>query len=192
MSDIWYFAYGANMSPAVLRRRNLDPLSSEAARLDGYSFGFTHKGILPLEPCFANIQPAPGRSMHGVLHRLRCEDMDRLDQIEGAEYLHQEVKVVGSDSGPKTARAYMDPNPVLGLKPSRRYLENCCEGARSFDLPKDYLEEMASHPHVYVPILSGLTTFLVRAMEGLHRRGFRPELVRMKLRGTSGRGSGKP
>ena len=177
---IWYFSYGANMSSAVLERRGLKPLSSEAARLDGYAFGFTHRGLLPIEPAFANIQPEAGSRLHGVLHRLRTEDMARLDRIEGAEYTHEHVEVIGTASGLIAARAYLDPDPVSGLKPSRRYLGSCCEGAREFGLPEAYVARMASHPSVYVPVISDLANLLVGTMEALHRAGFKPELLRMR------------
>lgn len=58
-SDVWYFAYGANMSARVLARRRLRPLASEPARLEGYRLAFSHAGLLPIEPAFANLERDP-------------------------------------------------------------------------------------------------------------------------------------
>lgn len=195
MSDAstWYFAYGANMSPRVLARRALAPMSSQAGRLDGYQLRFSHRGLIPTEPAFANIEPAPpGASVHGVLHELTAADMARLDRIEGAEYLHVEATVIGASSGPVVARAYRDPHPVRGRRPSRRYLSDLCEGARHFGLPDAYVRELAAHPSLHWPGLSELTTLLVGAAERVRRAGVRPERLRLAWYGRRGRPDPRP
>lgn len=53
------------MSRAVLARRGLTPLSSEPARLEGWRLRFSHPGLLPPEPAFANLEPEPGATVHG-------------------------------------------------------------------------------------------------------------------------------
>lgn len=89
---VWYFAYGANMAPLTMRRRRLQyvpceittsstpspivdgwwhrPAESVAGVLDGYRLLFDYVGFPFIEPSFANIAPAPGHSVHGVLHHL--------------------------------------------------------------------------------------------------------------------------
>jgi sulfite reductase (NADPH) flavoprotein alpha-component len=187
---LWYFAYGANMSRRVLARRGLAPRSSEPARLDGYRLRFSHAGLIALEPAFANLEPDPRGAVHGALHLLAREDMDRLDRIEGAEYLHVDVPVTGRDAGVVTARAYLDPHPVDGRRPSRRYLRCCCEGARELGLPDDYVAGMAAHPSLHVPVVSDLATLFVGVAERLRRAGLRPERLRMARRGVVGRKDG--
>ena len=46
--DLWYFAYGANMAPAVVARRGLQPRQSAPATLAGYALRFNHPGVPPL------------------------------------------------------------------------------------------------------------------------------------------------
>jgi sulfite reductase (NADPH) flavoprotein alpha-component len=190
-STVWYLAYGANMSRRVLARRGLAPLSSEPARLDGYRLSFSHPGLLPVEPAFANLEPEAGGTVHGVLHHLSTADMARLDRMEGAEYLHEEVAVVGAVSGAVRARAYRNPHPVEGLRPSRRYLRGLVEGAREHGLPEDWVQALAAHPSFHLPVVSDVTTLLVGVAERLRRAGLRPERLRMARHGHAGRPEGR-
>ncbi len=167
---LWYFAYGANMATeAFVRRRGMTPLSSEAARLDGYRLAFSTRGIRLLEPAFANIEKDEGASVHGVLHRLSKRDLELLDCDEGADYRHLRVEVCGVSSGPVQALAYQSSRPVHGLKPSRRYLALLCRGAEEFDLPRDYRQELARVPTYHVPVLSTVALPLVRAGMAVRR-----------------------
>lgn len=166
---LWYFAYGANMSRRVLDRRGLSPLSSEPARLDGYRLRFSHRGVLPIEPAFANIEAHPGGAVHGALYRLRRDEMLRLDRVESADYAHVDVPVTGATAGAVLARAYLDPRPVEGRVPSRRYLRVCCAGARELGLPEPYVSALAAHPSLHVPVVSDVATLLVGTVERLRR-----------------------
>lgn len=184
--SIWYFAYGTNMSRATLARRGLRPSSSEAARLDGYRLRFSHRGLVFVEPAFANIEADPSASMHGVLHRLESGQLARLDRFEGAEYVHVVVDVVGERSGVVRARAYLDPNLAPGLQPSRRYLRACCAGAREHGLPEDYVRALEEQPCLHVPVVSHVSNLLVGAAERLRYAGLRPERLRMARRAKGG------
>ncbi len=181
-----YFAYGANMSRAVLARRGIAPLSSEPARLDGWRLRFSHPGLLPIEPAFANLEPGAGDVVHGVLHTLRAGDLERLDRLEGAEYLHEELTVVGA-TGEVRARAYRDPFPVGGLRPSRRYLASLLTGAREHGLPADWLRALEAQPSLHVPLVSDAAARLVGLAERLRAAGLRPERLRLALQGRTGR-----
>lgn len=185
--SIWYFAYGANMSRAVLARRGLQPVSSEAGWVDGYALAFSHRGLVFTEPAFANLEVRSGDRVHGVLHELAPRDLGRLDRIEGAEYAHMDVRVALSTGRVVAARAYADPYPVASLRPSRRYLRCVCAGAREFELPDEWIAWLEEHPTRYVPGLSELTTLCVGAAERLRRAGLRPELLRMRALGQKPR-----
>jgi hypothetical protein len=167
--SLWYFAYGANMSRTVLARRGLRPLSSEPARLDGYRLRFSHRGVLPIEPAFANLEAHPGAAVHGALYRLKRDEMLRLDRVESTDYAHVDVPVVGATSGAVVARAYLDPRPVEGRVPSRRYLRVCCAGARELGLPEAYVRELEAQPSLHVPVVSDVATLFVGTAERLRR-----------------------
>ena len=71
-----YWAYGANLSPAVLARRRLRPLAASPAVLHDHRLLFNHR------TGFANVEPAGGRSAHGVLYELSDADWLRLQEKE--------------------------------------------------------------------------------------------------------------
>ena len=187
MDGVWYFAYGANMSRAVLARRGVTPLSSEAGVLRGYRHRFSHEGLLPVEPAFANIEVAPDDVTHGVLHLLDPAGLAHLDRIEGAEYLHVDVTVAGARSGAVSARAYLNPHPVDGKIPSRRYLACLCAGAREHDLPAHYIAQLEAQPSRHWPIVSDVANLLASTAERVRKLGFRPERARLARRGRTGR-----
>jgi hypothetical protein len=180
----WYFAYGANMSPRVLRRRGITPEESRAARLEGYAFRFSQRGLILLEPGFANIEPEPGEEMWGVAHRLPPGQLARLDGFEGPGYGRVLVDLE-TDEGPVQAQAYINPRPTRGLEPSRRYARLCVGGARAFGLPEDYVTALAAHPTRHVPLVSEFLMLLVWLVERSRSiAGGVSERVRRVLKGT--------
>lgn len=182
----WYFAYGANMSFETLKRRGVNPIRSVSARLDGYALKFSHRGLLFTEPAFANLEADAHGVVYGVAHELGPGELERLDKIEGAEYQHVDV-MIEAEVGPLQARAYLDPYPVSGLKPSRRYARVCIEAARHHHLPAAYIEALISHPTCHIPIASEVTTLLVGVAERARRAGLRPEVLRMRRLGQQPR-----
>jgi gamma-glutamylcyclotransferase (GGCT)/AIG2-like uncharacterized protein YtfP len=185
--SIWYFAYGGNMARRVLARRGVAPLGTEAGQLSGYELRFSQPGLIFTEPAFGNLEPATGAVVHGALYRLTAADMERLDQVEGAEYHHVDVTVRGARSGAVSARAYLNPHPVPNLVPSRRYLGLLIEGAQELGLPESYVEALRRQRSHHIPVLSPLTAALVGSFERARRAGFRPERLRLAIRGRSGR-----
>jgi AIG2-like family len=169
---VWYFAFGANMSSRVLRARHVRPLSSEAARLDGFRLVFGEPGVPLLEPVFASIDPAEGESVYGVLLRLLAEDFTRIDATEGPGYDVLRVDVVGSVNGPVRARAFRTRDPVRGRRPSRRYLDLMRSGAREHGLPERYVQRLDAEPcGAVLPGSGTLFTALVRVLGLFQRRG---------------------
>lgn len=149
--DLWYFAYGANTSLAVLSgRRGIVPRSSEAATLPGHRLAFAMPGVPFFEPAFATVlcDPASDAGAEGVLHRLAGADMRRLDRFESRAYARVALDVVGRRSGPVRAQVYVAKNPRLGLVPSRRYVELLVAGAREHELSAAHLAWLTGHPCV--------------------------------------------
>lgn len=169
MTPVHYFAFGANMSSAVLRRRRVEVLSREPARLRGYRLIFDLAGFPWVEPAFASIVRQPEHDVYGVLYRLTQDQLERVDSYEGLAYSFIEVEVEGEMSGTTRSRTYQSKWPTPGLRPSRRYLRLLCEGARENHLPPSYLQELAAHPSVYVPVLSEIVGGGIGLFEAVNR-----------------------
>jgi gamma-glutamylcyclotransferase (GGCT)/AIG2-like uncharacterized protein YtfP len=165
---LWYFAYGANMSTRVLARRDVEPLSSEAASVAGWRLAFSMPGVPLLEPGFANVEPDPAGVVHGVLHRMRRRDLTRLDRSEGGGYRHRELEPYGVRAGAVRAIAYVYPRAVRPRLPSRRYLELLLSGAHEHALPQPWIEWLSAQPCHHLPLLSDVANRVFRGLEMAH------------------------
>jgi len=147
--EIWNFAYGGNMNPRVLgNRRGIEPLEAAAGCLQGYRLVFNTRGIPLLEPAFANVEPARGGEVHGVLYRLTADQMGRLDMFEGGgmAYRHLDLEVRAYDGRTIRARVYSAIRLTAEKSPSCRYLNLIREGARHHRLHPEYLRMLETHP----------------------------------------------
>ena len=169
MMPVHYFAFGANMSSAVLRRRGIEVLSREPARLRGYRLVFDLAGFPWVEPAFASIVRHPEHDVYGVLYRLTPDQIERVDSYEGRAYSFIEVEVEGERSGTTRSCAYQTKRSTPGLRPSRRYLRVLCGGARENGLPPFYLRELGTHPSVHVPVLSHIVAGGIGLLETVNR-----------------------
>ncbi len=149
MKDLWNFAYGGNMNPKVLsERRGIHPLESVAGVLEGYRLAFNARGFPWIEPVFANVEPAEGENVHGVLHRLTREQFSLLDRYEarGLVYRHVELDVKAYDGRIIRAHIYRAIMASREKAPSCRYLDILREGARQSRLDTDYVRMLHDHP----------------------------------------------
>lgn len=138
---VWYFAFGSNMDERLFReRRHMTPIESKVARLDGYRLCFTVAGgRRPGASAPANIRPAPGEAVYGVLYLLPLRKYARLDASEGRLYAYLDVDVVDASDVKVHARSYIGPaNAPEGL-PSQAYLKIVRAAARERGLPAQYI-----------------------------------------------------
>ncbi|KAF4636601.1 hypothetical protein G7Y89_g1495 [Cudoniella acicularis] len=124
--NIWYFAYGANMSTAILTgKREVKPLAHKRATLPDFSLVFDVRGVPYAEPALASLRR---RSAHpgqiygsgaemaacGVAYLVTTADFCKIIATEGAgvAYKVQEVRAVvigGLKSGVQGAGIQLDP-----------------------------------------------------------------------------------
>ena len=72
----WYFGIGVMMNQVTIKARKIFPVESQPAEILEYKLTFFG------EQGLACAEPAQGESFHGVLHKLKEEDMYKMDQIE--------------------------------------------------------------------------------------------------------------
>ncbi|KAL6047760.1 GGACT domain-containing protein [Balamuthia mandrillaris] len=187
--EIWYFAYGSNLNPKVLRRRGLCPKETRCGYLRGWKLSFMHMGFPLREPAFATVLPADaGQAVHGVLYLLSSRDWRRLLATEGT-YIPVQVTVTlyknkktieeaeTEENGEKTeqlvtAQTLTSATGTLFSSdiycsshyPSKRYLNLIIEGARLFSLQEEYIEEVLENQPTYEPSFLGSICFLFMAL----------------------------
>jgi hypothetical protein len=131
-----HFAYGSNMSRALMRRRCPGARPLGPARLDGWRFMIMREG-------YASVVPEPGAAVHGVVWRLTPRDLAALNAYESLDrglYVRRvlPVAVVGCR---RPALVYVAPGRALG-RPRPGYQELVVAAAREWSLPEAYVHSL--------------------------------------------------
>ena len=110
------------------------------ARLDGFELGFRRRSVR-WDGGAADILPAPGRSVWGVLYELPRDALEALDAKEGAGFAYRRREVaVDLDGRVITAIAYdvIEKEPV-DVPPTPGYAALLLAAARQRGLPRHYV-----------------------------------------------------
>ncbi len=131
-----HFAYGSNMSRALMGARCPAAEALGTALLSGWRFVIAAEG-------FASIAPQPGARVHGVLWRLTARDLaavNAYESIDSGLYLRRRLSV---RCGERQAAAlvYIAGRAGEG-KPRPGYLDVVLAAARDWSLPDDYIRSL--------------------------------------------------
>lgn len=138
----WYFAYASNMNRAQMRSRAPQIFEEMNGELKNYELAFNKK--VRGGTAGANVQPAQGKSVRGVLYRIPEAAYRALDRFEGApeHYRRIEVRVTAADGREIAAQVFIAAKVEKGLKPAGHYLQTIVTGAEEHALPTEYIENI--------------------------------------------------
>lgn len=146
-----YFGYGSNLSRASLRVKGVEVHATEPAVLQDWRVSFNIEHPFPVvEGSVANVVPAAGGVVHGVL--CTCEDryLPSLDLFEGLGvfYERRQLEVRTYDGDTKLAHVYVGTPERVGAegKPSQRYRNILLDGGHAEGLAGEYLDWLANVP----------------------------------------------
>jgi gamma-glutamylcyclotransferase (GGCT)/AIG2-like uncharacterized protein YtfP len=131
-----HFAYGANMSRAVMRRYAPDARAIGVAMLPDHRFVITGDG-------YASVVPSRGTTVHGVLWRITPRDrvlLDAWENVEGGLYRVDTVPVRAA-AGRTPALVYFA-RPAGEGRPKPGYIELVLAAARQWELPDAYIRSI--------------------------------------------------
>lgn len=140
-----YFAYGANMAEDVMGAFCPGHRVLGTAELTGHRLAFSRRSVRT-GTGVADLMPAAGHSVWGVLYELGAGAIEALDHKEGNgwAYEHAQVAVRAHGHEPAvTAVTYRvcKPEPAE-VPPSAEYLEGLIAAARARGLPARYVAEL--------------------------------------------------
>ena len=139
-----HFAYGANMSRAVMQRHAPGAQPLGAAVLANYRFIITGDG-------YASLAPTPAAAVYGVLWRLTARDrvgLDAWENIAGGSYRIETLPVQQAGRRQR-ALVYLARQRGVGrAKPG--YMQLVVAAARAWELPADYVATLQQ----WVPVRS--------------------------------------
>jgi gamma-glutamylcyclotransferase (GGCT)/AIG2-like uncharacterized protein YtfP len=131
-----YFAYGSNMSRAVMAQHCPDAVALGIAILPGWGFTISPEG-------YGSIVPQTGGKVLGVLWDVSARDMAGLDDYESVDtglYRRSHLSVL-HDGLQVSALVYIVPRREVG-PPKPGYIETVASAARDWALPESYILEI--------------------------------------------------
>ena len=151
-----YFAYGSNMLFDQMRERCPSSLFVCVPALDGYRLAFTRRAAGASSPWrgfgVADVVVHEGERVWGAVFEIDERDIGALDRSEGYRhgcetnaYRRVEVQVARGAEPEQSllAQTYVvcmreEPNPM----PHRDYVARIVAGAKSWNIPADYLQAL--------------------------------------------------
>lgn len=132
-----HFAYGSNMSRALMAARCRGAQVIGTAALPGWRFVINPDG-------FGSIAPQPGGCVHGVLWRLSARDLAAINAYESVDsglYLRRRL-AVRCGRVQAMALVYIARRQGEGT-PRPGYVPLVVEAAREWQLPEPYIRSLA-------------------------------------------------
>lgn len=139
-----YFAYGSNMARLQMKAHCPSAKFVAAAKLKDHQLVFDMMARM-WGGGVADIRPAKGQVVEGVLWEVAEADLPRLDEYEQCPLVYRRQAVeVEAKGKPAKAFAYVGTRPAGRCAPSRRYLRLLIQGAEEHDLSLPYVEFLES------------------------------------------------
>ncbi len=135
------------MHPRQMQKRCPGCASVATARLRDHRLAFTRPWAAWGGGGVADIQPAAGSTVEGVVWEITEAHRDSLDTYEEypRAYTRKDVVVETFDGRSLTVFAYFA-HPAGAYRPSRRYLRQIIEGARAHGLSPGYVASLEIIP----------------------------------------------
>jgi hypothetical protein len=140
---IYYFAFGANLSPDILALRRIRIFEIFDHVLEDSVLQFSQAGFYR-EHGYASADAAEGEVVYGKMYLILERDAERMDYFEGVPFLRVHEKVFGKVRG-EDFYFYRAVKRLDGLKPTQEYLDYLLTAYREMpDVPQAYVESMAA------------------------------------------------
>lgn len=138
---IYYFAFGANLSPDILVQRRMTIYETIDYTLEDAELCFTQLGFYK-DHGYASADAALGEKVYGKLYLIKQTDAKRMDYFEGNPFLKVHDKVFRKyQSSP--FYYYRSASPTENLKPTQEYLDFLTVAYHEMDcVPGPYTEAM--------------------------------------------------
>ena len=146
--DFLYFAFGSNLDQRRLHLHCPSAALIAPARLAGHRLAFSIESANTWHGGVADIVPAPGQAVWGVLWAISGQHSRPLDEQEGVfrdppAYKRYRVTVTTPAGDEVTCRSYQVVSPNLeGYAPSPAYRETLLRGASAARLPAAYVARL--------------------------------------------------
>lgn len=140
---IYYFCFGANLSPEILRLRRIAVYETFDYVLEDAVLGFTQSGFYKNHG-YASADATPGGKVYGKMYLISESDAQRMDYYEGVPFLKVHQKIFQQHQG-SSFYFYRAVAPTKDLKPTQEYLDYLTSAYGEMDcVPDSYIKLMAA------------------------------------------------
>lgn len=140
---VYYFAFGANLSPDVLEYRRIRVFEAFDYVLRDAALNFSLPGFYR-DHGYASADAAEGEVVYGKMYLILERDAVRMDYFEGVPFLEAHEKVSTSENG-MDFFYYRAIRRLDGLKPTREYLDYLLNAYHEMEIvPPAYIESLAA------------------------------------------------
>jgi gamma-glutamylcyclotransferase (GGCT)/AIG2-like uncharacterized protein YtfP len=136
-----YFTYGSFMDINNLIKHTPSAKFICKAIIPNWEVQFNYYS-LKYKGGVTGIEPAINKLVRGAVYEIPPEEMEYLDTIEGVPngtYYRHPIMVISEVGTPMLAHVYRTTNPRGPFKPTKKYLKYMLDGAKTLDLPKEYI-----------------------------------------------------
>jgi hypothetical protein len=139
---IYYFAFGANLSPDVLQQRRIRIYEAFDYVLEDAGLRFSQAGFYK-DHGYASADAVAGEKVYGKMYLILERDAVRMDYFEGVPFLRAHNKVFDTVND-SDFFYYRSTEAQQDLKPTREYLDYLLNAYRDMEVvPNAYSETMA-------------------------------------------------
>ncbi len=138
---VYYFAFGANLSPKILRLRRICVYETFDYVLEDAVLNFSQRGFYKNHG-FASADASMGDCVYGKMYLIRQSDAKRMDYFEGVPFLKAHAKIVQQAQG-KPFYFYRSRAPLNDLKPTQQYLDYLTSAYSNMSIvPRQYTDAL--------------------------------------------------
>ena len=140
---IWYFAFGANLSPDIMTLRRIRVYDAFDHVLDRATLRFSLAGFYRGHG-YASADADDSDVVYGRMYLILERDARRMDYFEGVPYLGVHDRIFRHHDG-REFYYYRAVVAQTGLKPTREYLDYLLTAYREMAaVPQDYIDTLAA------------------------------------------------
>jgi len=142
---VQYLAFGANLSPDIMRERRIEPLEARYFTLRDHGLRFDHPAARA--GCgYASAEPASGESVYGILYTLSERDAARMDFYEMVPVVSRYRRTWVEQDGERLY-FYQTNRSTPNLCPTAEYLGYIVNGLHSHPgVDPDYRKRLSQTP----------------------------------------------
>jgi len=137
--NVYYFAYGGNLSTEVLKLRDITVYHEFPYILENYKLVFDQPGPF-LGSGFASVRQAKLNNVYGKIYQISLIDKWRLHFFEASLFLAK-YKVITQKKGNLSYFFYQTNIPKLGLLPTQQYLTKILSCYKDYGPEADHFVE---------------------------------------------------